>query len=115
MRCELDAMPVRDGPLDTSKAEQDEPSNGLEAMTSPNKEAMFGINSNQRRQAEPSFESYVSARLRAIDPEILRGITLRESLRRGGSLWRKNPEYLPAFDCASFNVKVKEDIWQGGK
>eukprot|EP00438_Fugacium_kawagutii_P009896 Skav209223 [mRNA] locus=scaffold3787:98755:101699:+ [translate_table: standard] len=32
--------------------------------------------------------------VRTMDWDILRGISLRESLRRGGSLWRRNPTYL---------------------
>ena len=42
-----------------------------------------------------SFKSSVLKRIRTTDLEILRGITLRDSLRSRGTLWRKNPMYLP--------------------
>lgn len=72
--------------------------NGLEAMSFVNVASVTMSDSNSGVVGEPSFDSfksYVSERIQVTDKEILRGITLRESLRRGGSLWRKNPEHLP--------------------
>ena len=40
-------------------------------------------------------QSTILKRTRTTDLEILRGITLRDSLRSRGTLWRKNPMYLP--------------------
>ena len=65
--------------------------NGLEAMTFVN----VAMSDSKAAVEGKPFKSYVSERIRVTDTEILRGITLRESLRRGGSLWRKNPEHLP--------------------
>ena len=92
---------------------QDEPPelavNGLEAMISLNIMTMLsGGDSNGTD--EELFKSHVSERIHVTDWEILRGITLRESLCRGGSLWRKNPEYLLALDnfvsCTCFFMFV---------
>ena len=92
---------------------QDEPPelavNGLEAMTSLNiMTKLSGSDSNETD--EELFKFQVSERIRVTDWEILRGITLRESLCRGGSLWRKNPEYLSGLDnfvgCTGFSFRV---------
>ena len=69
--------------------------NGLRAMSFVNVAMSDRNSSGEGEPSIDSFKSYVSERILATDTEILRGITLRESLRRGGSLWRKNPEHLP--------------------
>jgi len=45
-------------------------------------------------RAARSMQSMVSAQIRTTDMEILRGIMLRESLKKGACLWRKNPMHL---------------------
>ena len=69
--------------------------NGLEGMSFVNVAMSDSKSEVEGGPSFDSFKSYVSARIGVVDTEILRGITLRESLRRGGSLWRKNPEHLP--------------------
>jgi len=66
--------------------------NGLGTMCSVN--MAMSCSEVQEALGEASFQSHVSDRIRETDLEILRGITLRESLCRGASMWRKNPEQL---------------------
>ena len=75
--------------------------NGLEGMAS-----LVSGSSLPEIEVEKnaSFKSSVLKRTRTTDLEILRGITLRDSLRSRGSLWRKNPMYLP--DLLSFSPRV---------
>ena len=56
-----------------------------------------------------SILSVVSAQIRTTDMEILRGITLRESLRRGACLWRKNPMQLIRFSWTVGDVNEIAD------
>ena len=46
-------------------------------------------------EKDASCKSMIMKRIRTADLEIVRGITLSDSLRSRGSLWRKNPMYLP--------------------
>ena len=56
------------------------------------------VKGNVRKDsADSDYTSEISERIRTTDLKILRGITLRDSLRSRGSLWRKNPMYLVGF------------------
>ena len=67
--------------------------NGLEGMAPC---LVSGSSSNEIEvEKKDSYKSTILKRIRTTDLEILRGITLRDSLRSRGSLWRKNPMYLP--------------------
>ena len=68
--------------------------NGLEGMA-----CLGGVSCSSLNEIEvekdASCKSMIMKRIRTADLEILRGITLSDSLRSRGSLWRKNPMYLP--------------------
>ena len=49
---------------------------------------------NEVQEVEKGSGRRVSEQFRKPEKGILRGITLRESLRSGGKLWRSNPQQL---------------------
>ena len=85
-----DGRDGRDGP----NGPNDDGPKGLGAMCSVNMALGAGESDGQETLGRASFQSSVSGRIRETDLEILRGMTLRESLCRGASVWRMNPEQL---------------------
>lgn len=74
---------------------------GLRAMRSVESFEMFSEDIDCSHREEDSFRrnrspipSDMSEKVRTTDLEILRGITMRQSLRGFGSLWHKNPKEL---------------------
>ena len=66
--------------------------NGLEGMAPC---LVSGSSLGEKKVPFKSSKSSVAERIHTTDLDILRGITLRDSLRSRGSLWRKDLMYLP--------------------